>query len=81
MRLKLMGAPEALHRGDADANGLRRRSALPVGDFDGGSMVSATMRAAMAASRFGTREGRVLSRGNPSKPLAAKRSCQRQTRS
>ena len=42
-------------------------------------MVSATTRSATAVSSFGMREGRVLSRSSPSKPSAAKRSCQRQT--
>jgi hypothetical protein len=42
------------------------------------SMVSTTTRAAKAGSSFLMRVGRVLSRSSPSKPSAAKRSCQRQ---
>ena len=45
----------------------------------GASIVRATTRSAIEGASLGTREGRVLSRRRPSKPSAAKRSCQRQT--
>ena len=45
----------------------------------GSSNVRATTRSATAGPSGGMREGRVLSRNSPSKPSAAKRSCQRQT--
>jgi hypothetical protein len=45
----------------------------------GASIVRATTRSAIEGSSLGTRERRVLSRRRPSKPSAAKRSCQRHT--
>ena len=45
----------------------------------GSARVSATTRSATSGPSGGMREGRVLSRRSPSKPSAAKRSCQRQT--
>ena len=45
----------------------------------GASNVRATIRSAIEGSSLAMREGRVLSRKSPSKPSAAKRSCQRQT--
>jgi hypothetical protein len=50
-----------------------------VASANGGSMVNATMRSAIAVSSLGMRDGCVLSWSSPSKPSAAKRSCQRQT--
>jgi len=52
-----------------------------VGRFVGRRLwlVSATTRSTVSAGSGGMREGRVLSRVNPSIPSYMKRSCQRQT--
>src|SRR6516225_12487703 len=54
--------------------------ALPwVASWGGAWLVSATTRSTVSAGSGGMREGRVLSRVNPSTPLCMKRSCQRHT--
>ena len=77
VRLKAMGAPDALHRADTDA-GLGHRRAGPVRRLARRLSRVARRRARPSGSSGGMREGRVLSRSSP-RALAAKRSCQRQT--
>jgi hypothetical protein len=80
MRLEPVGAPDALHGTDADADRVGHRHARPMRRLARRLLlVSATTRSAMAPSSFAMRAGRVLSRRSPSTPSAAKRSCQRQT--
>ena len=81
MRLQAMGAPDALHRGDAD-----RRRPWPsspavqwVVSPGGSARVSAITRSATSGAKGGMREGRVLSRSSPSTPSCMNRSCQRHT--
>src|SRR5215472_6762525 len=50
-----------------------------VASCGGAWLVSATTRSTVSAGSGGMREGRVLSRVNPSIPSCMKRSCQRQT--
>src|SRR4029077_8291096 len=50
-----------------------------VASWGGAWLVSATTRSTVSAGSGGRREGRVLSRVNPSIPSCMKRSCQRQT--
>src|SRR4029077_9556034 len=50
-----------------------------VASWGGAWLVSATTRSTVSAGSGGMRQGRVLSRGNPSIPSCMKRSCQRQT--
>src|SRR5215470_7041430 len=50
-----------------------------VASWGGAWLVSATTRSTVSAGSGGMREGRVLSRVNPSIPSCMKRSCQRQT--
>src|SRR5262249_19825180 len=50
-----------------------------VASWGGAWLVSATTRSTVSVGSGGMREGRVLSRVNPSIPSCIKRSCQRQT--
>src|SRR6266436_9023027 len=50
-----------------------------VASWGGAWLVSATTRSTVVSGSGGMREGRVLSRVNPSIPSYMKRSCQRQT--
>src|SRR4029077_16499336 len=50
-----------------------------VASWGGAWLVSATTRSTVSAGSGGMREGRVLSRVNPSIPSCMKRSCQRPT--
>ena len=79
MRLKAMPAPDALHRGDADAGRLGHRRRRPVGHLARRFLQRPGHDAGDdSAPSGGIRDGRVLSRRSPSTPSCTNRSCQRQ---
>jgi hypothetical protein len=69
VRLQPMGIPDALHRAQADAAGLRHRPAGPVGACPrGAEQVSASTFATVVAGTGALPGGRLLSRSKPSTP-------------
>ena len=68
--------PDALHRGGADARGLRHRRRRLVRRVCVGERDHAVDH--VSAGSGGMRDGRVLSRASPSTPACMNRSCQRQ---
>src|SRR5262249_11660345 len=72
MGLQPVALPDAPHRGRTDPTVLAIAGALQWG---GAWLVSATTRSTVSTGSGGMREGRVLSRVNPSIPSCMKRSC------
>jgi hypothetical protein len=80
MRLQTVGAPDALHRGDADPSSRGHHAGGPVGPLAARILLGQCDHPfSDLRPKGGMREGRVLSRNSPVTPSCMNRSCQRQT--